>query len=72
MVKFRVIEFNKGSRKIILSHTIFFKETLAAEKAADKKSTAKGVKAVQSKVEKSTLGDIDALVELKDKLDKTK
>ena len=72
VVKFRVIEFNKGSRKIILSHTIFFKETLAAEKAADKKSTAKGVKAVQSKVEKSTLGDIDALVELKDKLDKTK
>jgi len=29
------------------------------------------MKAVQSKVEKSTLGDIDALVELKDKLDKT-
>jgi len=26
---------------------------------------------VQSKVEKSTLGDIDALAELKDKLDKT-
>ncbi len=72
VVKFRVIEFNKGSRKIILSHTIFFKETLSAEKAADKKSTAKGMKEVQSKVEKSTLGDIDALVELKDKLNKTK
>ena len=70
-VQFRVIEFNKGSRKIVLSHTILFKETLAAEKAAEKKSTAKGMKAVQSKVEKSTLGDIDALVELKDKLDKT-
>ena len=69
--QFRVIEFNKGSRKIVLSHTILFKETLAAEKAAEKKSTAKGMKAVQSKVEKSTLGDIDALAELKDKLDKT-
>ena len=44
---------------------------LVAEKAAEKKSTAKGMKAVQSKVEKSTLGDIDALAELKDKLDKT-
>ena len=70
-VKFRVIEFNKGSRKIVLSHTIFFKESLAAEKAAVKKSTAKGMKAIQSKVEKSTLGDIDALVELKDKLGET-
>ena len=71
MVQLRVIEFNKGSRKIVLSHTILFKETLAAEKAAEKKSTAKGMKEVQSKVEKSTLGDIDALAELKDKLDKT-
>ncbi len=70
-VQFRVIEFNKGSRKIVLSHTILFKESLAAEKAAEKKSTAKGMKAVQSKVEKSTLGDIDALAELKDKLGKT-
>ena len=71
MLQFRVIEFNKGSRKIVLSHSILFKETLAAEKAAEKKSTAKSMKAVQSKVEKSTLGDIDALAELKDKLDKT-
>jgi small subunit ribosomal protein S1 len=65
-VKFRVIEFNKGSRKIVLSHTIFFKESLAAEK----KSTAKNVKNIQSKVEKSTLGDIDALAALKSKLEK--
>jgi small subunit ribosomal protein S1 len=70
LVKFRVIEFNKGSRKIILSHTILFKEALAAERAAEKKSTAKSMKAVQSKVEKSTLGDIDALANLKSKLDK--
>jgi len=70
VVKFRVLEFNKGSRKIILSHTILFKEALAAEKVAEKKSTAKGMKSVQSKVEKSTLGDIDALAALKDKLEK--
>jgi small subunit ribosomal protein S1 len=69
-VTFRVIEFNKGSRKIVLSHTILFKEALAAEKAAERKSTAKNMKSVQSKLEKSTLGDIDALAALKDKLDK--
>ena len=66
MVKFKVIEFNKGSRKIVLSHTIFFKEALASEK----KSTSKNVKNIQSKVEKSTLGDIDALAALKSKLEK--
>ena len=66
VVKFRVIEFNKGSRKIVLSHTIFFKENLAAEK----KSTSKNVKNIQSKVEKTTLGDIDALAALKSKLEK--
>ena len=65
VVNFRVIEFNKGSRKIVLSHTIFFKESLAAEK----KSTSKNVKNIQSKVEKSTLGDIDALAALKSKLE---
>ena len=56
----------KGSRKIVLSHTIFFKESLAAEK----KTTSKNVKNIQSKVEKSTLGDIDALAALKSKLEK--
>ena len=66
IVNFRVIEFNKGSRKIVLSHTILFKEAIAAEK----KLTSKKVKSIQSNVEKSTLGDIDALVALKTKLDK--
>jgi small subunit ribosomal protein S1 len=66
VVNFRVIEFNKGSRKIVLSHTIFFKENLAAEK----KTTSKNVKNIQSKVEKTTLGDIDALAALKSKLEK--
>jgi small subunit ribosomal protein S1 len=69
-VKFRVIEFNKGSRKIVLSHTILFKEALASVRTAERKSTAKGMKSIQSKVEKSTLGDIDALAALKSKLEK--
>jgi small subunit ribosomal protein S1 len=69
-LKFRVIEFNKGSRKIILSHTILFKEAMAAEREVVKKSTKKNLKSVQSKVEKSTLGDLDVLAQLKDKLEK--
>jgi small subunit ribosomal protein S1 len=68
IVKFKVIEFNKGSRKIVLSHTILFKEAIVAEK----KSTSKKVKSIQSNIEKSTLGDNDALAALKTKLDKGK
>ena len=70
IVKFRVIEFNKESRKIVLSHTILFKEALAAEKAAEKKSTAKGMKGVASKVEKQMFGDFASLAKLKKKIKK--
>ena len=45
-------------------------ETLKKEAKADAESTKKAVKNVQSKVEKSTLGDIDALAALKDKMKK--
>jgi len=40
------------------------------EAKADAESTKKAVKNVQSKVEKSTLGDIDVLAALKDKMKK--
>jgi small subunit ribosomal protein S1 len=69
-LKFRVIEFNKNSRKIILSHTVLFKENLASERETEKKNTEKKIKSVQSKIEKSTLGDIDSLADLKEKLKK--
>jgi small subunit ribosomal protein S1 len=69
-LKFRVIEFNKNSRKIILSHTVLFKENIASERETEKKNTEKKIKSVQSKIEKSTLGDIDSLADLKEKLKK--
>ena len=45
-------------------------DLLKKEAKADAESTKKAVKNVQSKVEKSTLGDIDALAALKDKMKK--
>jgi len=69
-IKFRVIEFNKDSHKIVLSHTVLHREAKADAKSKANKDTAKGVKSVQSKVEKSTLGDIDALAQLKSKMEK--
>ena len=42
------------------------------EKKAEAEQTKKAVKNIQSKVEKTTLGDLDALAELKEKMDKEK
>ena len=67
---FKVIEFSKENRRIVLSHTDVVKaaEAEVAEKAA--KSTKDAVKRIQNKVEKTTLGDIEALSQLKADLEK--
>ena len=45
------------------------KQAVAKEKRADAEVTKKAVKTLQSKVEKSTLGDLSALADIKAKLD---
>jgi small subunit ribosomal protein S1 len=83
---FKVIEFNKDSKKIVVSHTRTFEEgedrlsssakpsaaakTAKAPKKAVVSSTDQAVKAVNENTEKSTLGDFDALSELKEKMEK--
>jgi len=70
-----IIEFDRDDKRIIVSHTRTWQQKIADEKiAANKekkanvKRTKKAVKNVQSKVEKSTFGDLDALAEIKEKL----
>ncbi|MGB1296072.1 MAG: S1 RNA-binding domain-containing protein, partial [Flavobacteriales bacterium] len=70
--KFRVIEFNKDSHKIVLSHTNIFREEAQRTKVKNAAATKEGVSNTNSKVEKSTLGDLDALAALKDKLNEGK
>ena len=73
---FVVIEFNKDSRKIVVSHTATFEQM--DEKPAKAKGGAKAsssndaVAQVNNNAEKSTLGDLDALAELKEKMEKGK
>jgi small subunit ribosomal protein S1 len=73
---FKVIEFNKASKRIILSHSRVFEDEKKAaddsEKAAQAKTTKKGVKKLKDNLEKTTLGDISSLQELKDKMEKDK
>ena len=65
-LNFRVIEFHKEAQKIVVSHTVIHKEVEKAEK----KSTAKSMKKVQQTQQKSTLGDMDELVALKESMSK--
>ncbi len=74
-LEFKVIEFNKDSKRIILSHSRIFEDEARAERAEAKKATRRAPKkeepALQAPaVEKTTLGDIEALAALKEKLSK--
>jgi small subunit ribosomal protein S1 len=77
---FKVIEFNKESKKIVVSHTRTFEdgtdEKVSKPAAGGKKgaagagsSTSQAVKANNQSNEKSTLGDLDALAALKEKME---
>ncbi len=72
---FKVIEFSKDNRRIVVSHTRIFDEKAAeekkvqsAEKEKDENTTAKAVKKIKESQEKSTLGDISALANLKNSM----
>ncbi|MCC5921478.1 MAG: 30S ribosomal protein S1 [Cyclobacteriaceae bacterium] len=71
-LEFKVIEFSKEDRRIILSHTNIFNEEQAEETAARPKKAAKAPKKAaapkQAPAEKSTLGDLEALSALKDQM----
>ncbi len=63
---FKVLEFSKENKKILLSHTLTFKEEEKKAKNKAAKSTKKQVERIQDSQQKSTLGDLDVLSEIKD------
>ena len=67
---FKVVELRRSTRRIILSHLRTYAEQKEKAAAAEVETTKKAVKKVNSNVEKATLGDIDALAALKEKLEK--
>ena len=75
VAQFMVIEFDRNDKRILLSHTRLCeqekeeeKQIEMKEKKAEAEQTKKAVKNIQSKVEKTTLGDIGALADLKAKM----
>ena len=74
---FKVLEFNKDSKRIILSHSRIFEDEAKQEKKemAKKARKAKKEESVEmpaNNVEKTTLGDIEELAALKEKLEAEK
>ncbi|MEJ6589824.1 MAG: 30S ribosomal protein S1 [Crocinitomicaceae bacterium] len=74
---FKVIEFNKDSRKIVVSHIRTheeYVETTTSSRPTRKSgnNTSNNLNAINKNAEKSTLGDLDALAALKEKMDKNK
>jgi small subunit ribosomal protein S1 len=74
--QFVVIEFDRGDKRIVLSHTRMWeqekeeeKQAVRKERQAEAESARKVVKSIQSKVEKATLGDLGVLADLKAKMD---
>jgi small subunit ribosomal protein S1 len=72
-LEFKVIEFNKDSKRIILSHSRIFEDANKADKPARKATHKKKEEStIQNQAASTTLGDIDTLAALKEKLDDEK
>ena len=72
-LNFKVIEFNKDSKRIILSHSRIFEDEAKAERNETRKAKRAAKRQEEAPllnqpVEKATLGDLEALAELKEKL----
>jgi len=76
---FQIIEFNKDSKKIIISHTKTHDEEVGRDSGDNKrgggkvsgkvKNDRKAVKKINESLEKTTLGDLDVLSSLKDEME---
>ena len=76
-IDFKVIEFSKENKKIILSHSRIHEDQAFVARTADNeakgseaKTTKRAVKIINENLERTTLGDLDVLAELKEGLEK--
>ena len=71
---FKVIEFNKDAKRIILSHSRIYEDAQKAEARAERKTKRSQKKddapVIQNQAASTTLGDLDALAALKEQMEK--
>jgi small subunit ribosomal protein S1 len=75
---FKVLEFSKENKKILVSHTKTWQDAINAEKAKEENkektqenATKKAVKKIKDNQEKTTLGDLAVLANLKSDMEQT-
>jgi len=73
---FKILDFNKNAKKIVVSHTQIHRDVEEEEKVvkrnkarSEQKETQKAIKSMKDKQERTTLGDLDALANLKSELE---
>lgn len=70
---FKVIEFNKSAKRIIVSHSRIFEDVKRAEEGEKRKvqrsTNKRAMKSVADNIEKTTLGDISELAALKSQME---
>ena len=66
---FKVIEFNKEGKKIVLSHRRVYEDEKRKEEKEKTQKTRKNVSKINKSSEKTTLGDISDLASLKDEME---
>nr|WP_321485680.1 30S ribosomal protein S1 [uncultured Draconibacterium sp.] len=70
---FKVIEFNKSAKRIIVSHSRIFEDVKRAaegeQRKAQKSTNKRAMKTVSDNIEKTTLGDVSDLAALKKQME---
>jgi len=74
--QFKIIEFNKEAKRIVISHSRIWEDERAEarieefnNRKKEAKAASSAVKKVKDSVEKSTLGDLDVLAQLKEQME---
>jgi len=74
--QFKIIEFNKEAKRIVISHSRIWEDERAEarieefnNRKKEAKAASNAVKKVKDSVEKSTLGDLDVLAQLKEQME---
>lgn len=70
VLPFKVIELRRSTHSVLVSHLRTYQEVKEKAAAAEAENTKKAVKRVNANIEKTTLGDLDALAAFKSKLEK--
>jgi len=76
VAEFKIIEFNKENKRLVISHSRIWEDAKAEarieefnNRKKEAKAASSAVKKVKDSVEKSTLGDLDVLAQLKEQME---